>query len=83
MITATSTPGQPAKGGSSLSPTSDELVGVAEIAERLAWDRRRVSTYVGRGLFPEPVAELAMGKVWRWDDVKKVAVERGWINTQE
>lgn len=41
-----------------------ELVGVAEAAAILAWDKRRVATYVKRGSFPEPVASLASGRVW-------------------
>lgn len=46
------------------------LVGVSEAAAVLGWDRRRVITYVDRGSFPEPVAHLASGRVWRRDDVE-------------
>lgn len=60
-----------------------ELVGTAEIAERLGWDRRKVAVYVGRGLFPPPVVELRMGPVWLWPDVEKVARERGWLPVEE
>jgi predicted DNA-binding transcriptional regulator AlpA len=54
------------------------LVGVAEAAQILGWDRRRVITYVDRGSFPSPVASLASGRVWRRDDVEAFArtVER-------
>ena len=45
------------------------LVGVAEAAAILGWDKRRVATYVKRGSFPEPVEELAGGRVWAMDDV--------------
>jgi len=45
------------------------LVGVAEAAEILEWDKRRVATYVKRGSFPEPVESLAGGRVWALDDV--------------
>ncbi len=45
------------------------LLGVAEAAEVLGWDKRRVSTYVKRGSFPDPVEELAAGRVWALDDV--------------
>ncbi len=45
------------------------LVGVAEAASILGWDKRRVSTYVKRGSFPDPVEELAGGRVWALDDV--------------
>jgi len=49
---------------------SSALVGVSEAAAILGWDRRRVITYVDRGSFPEPVAHLASGRVWRRDDVE-------------
>jgi SAM-dependent methyltransferase len=49
------------------------LVGVAEAARLLGWDKRRVSTYVRRGSFPEPVASLAGGRVWDERDVAAFA----------
>jgi predicted DNA-binding transcriptional regulator AlpA len=49
------------------------LVGVAEAAQILGWDRRRLITYVDRGSFPSPVASLASGRVWRRDDVEAFA----------
>jgi hypothetical protein len=49
------------------------LVGVAEAAQILGWDRRRVITYLDRGSFPSPVASLASGRVWRRDDVEAFA----------
>jgi hypothetical protein len=49
------------------------LVGVSEAAAILGWDRRRVITYVDRGSFPEPVARLASGRVWRRDEVEAFA----------
>jgi hypothetical protein len=45
------------------------LVGVAEAAGILGWDKRRVATYVQRGSFPEPVESLAGGRVWTLDDI--------------
>ncbi|MCA1727187.1 MAG: helix-turn-helix domain-containing protein [Actinobacteria bacterium] len=53
-----------------------QLVGVAEAAAILGWDRRRVITYVDRGRFPEPIARLAGGRVWRRSDVEGYAA--GW-----
>jgi len=50
-----------------------DLVGVAEAAEILGWDKRRVFTYISRGSFPEPVAFLASGRVWRKRDVEEYA----------
>jgi len=53
-----------------------DLVGVAEASEILGWDPRRVSTYVRRGAFPEPVASLASGRVWRREDVEAFGRDR-------
>jgi hypothetical protein len=50
-----------------------KLVGVAEAAELLGWDKRRVVTYVDRGAFPPPMAALAGGRVWALDDVREFA----------
>lgn len=50
-----------------------KLVGVAEAAELLRWDKRRVITYVDRGAFPTPLASLAGGRVWALDDVREFA----------
>ncbi|MGZ4109972.1 MAG: hypothetical protein ACXVQU_08815 [Actinomycetota bacterium] len=49
------------------------IVGVAEAAAILGWDKRRVATYVERGSFPAPVAALASGRVWRREDVEAFA----------
>jgi hypothetical protein len=46
------------------------LVGVAEAAALLGWDKRRVVTYIDRGSFPEPLASLAGGRIWARDDVE-------------
>lgn len=53
-----------------------ELLGVAEAAKLLGWDRRRVITYVDRGAFPDPVAHLASGRVWRRSDVEAFGATR-------
>lgn len=52
------------------------LVGVTEAAAILGWDRRRVATYAARGAFPEPLASLSSGRVWRRDDVEAFARDR-------
>lgn len=49
------------------------LVGVAEAAAILGWDRRRIVTYVDRGSFPKPLASLASGRVWRRSEVEDFA----------
>lgn len=46
------------------------LVGAAEIAELLGVSRQRVTQLTNRADFPKPVARLAMGKVWRLEDVE-------------
>ena len=51
------------------------LAGVAEAAEVMGWDKRRVVTYIDRGSFPEPVQSLASGRVWRRSDVEAYAVD--------
>lgn len=54
-----------------------ELVGVAEAAALLGWDKRRIFTYLGRGSFPDPLAALASGRVWRRADIEAFARTRG------
>jgi len=57
----------------------DQLVGAAEIAERLGvkrstvvhdWRRRHAD-------FPQPVAQLKTALVWAWPDVEKWARRTG------
>ena len=59
-----------------LVDVTPELVGVSEAATLLGWDRRRVATYVSRGAFPEPIAVLASGRVWRREDVEAFGRDR-------
>ncbi|MFR9708127.1 DUF3653 domain-containing protein [Paenibacillus sp. MB22_1] len=42
----------------------EDLVGYAEAAEILGWDKRHVGTYLKRGTFPEPIQRLASGPIW-------------------
>jgi predicted DNA-binding transcriptional regulator AlpA len=66
-----------AAGGATLTiEVEPRLVGVAEAAAILGWDKRRIFTYLGRGAFPEPLAILASGRVWRRDDVEAFARTR-------
>ena len=53
-----------------------DVVGVSEAATILGWDRRRVATYVSRGAFPEPIAALASGRVWRREDIEAFGRDR-------
>ena len=48
---------------------------VQEAAAIMKWDRRRVVTYIDRGSFPEPVASLASGRIWRRSDIEAFARE--------
>ena len=52
------------------------LAGIAEAAEIMGWDKRRVVTYIDRGSFPEPLQSLASGRVWVRSDVE--AYSRAW-----
>jgi hypothetical protein len=49
------------------------VVGVAEAAEIMGWDKRRVITYLDRGSFPEPLTTLASGRIWLREDVEAYA----------
>jgi hypothetical protein len=51
------------------------LAGIAEAADVLGWDKRRVVTYIDRGSFPEPVQALASGRLWVRDDVEAYAAD--------
>jgi predicted DNA-binding transcriptional regulator AlpA len=52
-----------------------DVVGVAEAAEIMGWDKRRVVTYIDRGSFPEPITALASGRIWLREDVQAFAEE--------
>jgi len=49
------------------------VAGVAEAAEIMGWDKRRVITYIDRGSFPEPITSLASGRIWLREDVEAYA----------
>jgi hypothetical protein len=51
------------------------VAGVAEAAEIMGWDKRRVVTYIDRGHFPEPIAWLASGRIWLREDVEAYAAD--------
>ncbi len=52
-----------------------QVAGVAEAAEIMGWDKRRVITYIDRGSFPEPLTSLASGRIWLREDVEDYARE--------
>ncbi len=53
-----------------------QIAGVAEAAEIMGWDKRRVITYLDRGSFPEPLTSLASGRIWLREDLE--AFSREW-----
>jgi len=53
------------------------LVGGAEIMAMLGVSRQRVSQLTAHPSFPKPYETLAMGSVWRTEDVIAWAKERG------
>lgn len=57
----------------------DDLVGAAEIAERLGLAHRETVHTLRRrhDSFPRPVAELKQAMVWAWPDVEKWAKATG------
>lgn len=54
-----------------------ELVGPHEIARMLGVSRQRVNQLANDPGFPEPLAVLAMGKVWLRRDIVRWAREHG------
>ena len=49
-----------------------ELVGIAEIRDMLGGvSRQRAAVVASRRGFPEPIAVLKMGQIWRRDDVER------------
>ncbi len=47
----------------------EQLVGSQELTHVLGVGRARVYQLAQRDDFPEPVARLAMGSIWRLDDI--------------
>lgn len=45
-------------------------MGQAEIADRLGISRQRVQQLIGRADWPKPFVVLAMGKVWKTEDIE-------------
>lgn len=47
----------------------EQLVGSQELTHVLGVGRARVYQLAQRDDFPEPIAKLAMGSIWRLDDI--------------
>jgi len=54
-----------------------ELVGPAELTQMLDVSRTRFAQLIARADFPEPVADLVMGKIWDLADVRAWALKTG------
>jgi predicted DNA-binding transcriptional regulator AlpA len=52
-----------------------KLMGAQEIRVRLGISRQRTDQIVARPDFPAPIETLAMGRVWRAQDVEKWIAE--------
>lgn len=45
------------------------ILGLAETADLLGWDKRKVSTYIKRNNFPKPLKQLASGPIWTYKQI--------------
>jgi predicted DNA-binding transcriptional regulator AlpA len=54
-----------------------DLVGVAEVADMLGVSRQRVHQLATQQGFPDPIARLSAGLVWRRTDIKRWAIQDG------
>lgn len=55
----------------------DELAAMPEVARLLGVSRQRVYQLIEAGGFPEPVAVLSVGRIWRRSDVVAWAASAG------
>ena len=46
-------------------------MGAAEIGKRLGVSRQRVSQLAQDPAFPQPIADLAAGRIWRATDIER------------
>jgi predicted DNA-binding transcriptional regulator AlpA len=69
---------RPSRQSPKLGSVKFPVVGAAEIAEMLGGlSRQRVSQLTAAKDFPAPLARLAMGSVWRFEDVREWAERTG------
>lgn len=52
------------------------FVGLSEAADLLGWDKRKLSKYRERGVFPKPFQQFASGPIWTIDQIKQYGVFR-------
>ena len=53
-----------------------DLMGTSEVASYLGISRQRVLVLARQSGFPEPLAVLKMGNVWRGEDIRRWATKR-------
>jgi predicted DNA-binding transcriptional regulator AlpA len=59
------------------------LMGAAEIGELFGVSRQRVQQLIAKPDFPKPDADLAMGKVWKSEDVRAWGVKTGRLKPED
>ncbi len=60
---------------------ADDLVGITEIADMLRISRQRVYQLLESDeSFPDPIAEISAGRIWRREDVEAWGRRTGRIN---
>jgi hypothetical protein len=47
-----------------------ELLGLAEVSELLGWDKRKTSTYLKRGVLPEPIHIIKATPLWTREQIE-------------
>ena len=55
----------------------EDLIGLAEIAERLGVGRNTVDQWRRRGILPDPLTTVSGNPVWAWPDIEAWALETG------
>lgn len=58
-----------------------DLIGFKETAEMLGWTPSMVSVYRTRGVFPEPIAEIAAGPIWARQQIEAYIESRKKVKT--
>lgn len=74
--------GRPYPPDAEVPASAAELVGLAEVCDRLGVSRATASNWSGRRAssgFPEAIARPRMGPVYRWSDVEEWAREKGYL----
>jgi hypothetical protein len=54
-----------------------ELIGVTDITRLLHWGAPKITTYIKRGVLPEPIAEISGRPVWYMPDILDYAEMNG------